>query len=585
MRRICKVFIAVILTIFLSADVFGQNPASRQNPTPNPPGRQSPLSRPSQGGFSPFGRNPLAKPSAQPQSGVPTPSALPSQRLASQAPKASKGANRQSCLLRSSRKSGSSDIVEISLEAAGEVKQSASEATGANGTTGGKMEVVAGFRYEERIDRYDLSQETASIRSIRQYDQAGMKRHYNGVITRPLLDRSRKNIICDYDGGKMTLYSPAGPFKNDQFLLIDELPANTALLDLLLPNREVRLGDEWTISDAALRALLGWDAVENNTVRLVLTAIIDDMAQVDLFLGDAGSDQDGNPLPSTLQGASLGASISADIQGKFQFDLKTNRMTWFGLMMTENRSESLVEPGLDWKATLRIRIAPLQNPENLTDDALDSLFKEPAPELLELLYNGQKGPWSFRHAREWRMIEDGEKSAALTFIANGEGIAQCNILSNDKIELDSLPTMDAYKAELKKGLGERFGRFVTESEYMSDFGDRVYAVMIDGQYEEIPFRWLYYLITDAAGHQVTVMFEIRADELDRFGDSGREIIDSFRLLFPDDAVSEPDVPESEKKPADFERVAPTEPEPSAEKPAEESTGEPEGETPPVPETP
>ena len=462
---------------------------------------------------------------------IPTPSALPSQRLASQAPKVQKGAQRSSCLLKSARKVGSSDIVEIVLEGTGDIEPSA---INPEALKGGKMEVVAGFRYEERLDQFQTSSSGSHIRVFRQYEQAGMKRHYAGQVSRPLLDRSRKDLVSEFDGKKITQYCPDGPFKSDQFLLIDELPANTLLLDLLLPNREVKLGDEWTISNETLCALLGWDAVENNTVRLVLTAIIDDMAQVDLFLGDPGKDSNDQQLPSTLQGASLGSSITADIQGKYQFDLKSRRMTWFGLTISEKRSESLAEPGLDWKATLRIRIAPLEKPEKLDDTTVVNFRRNLTPELLELYYNGQKGPWSFRHARAWRMIEDGEKSAALSFIYGGEGIAQCNILSNGKIELDSLPTMEGYKAELQKGLGDRFGRFVTESEYTDDTDNKIYAVMIDGQYEEVPFRWIYYLITDPLGHQVTVMFEIMAERLNDFGDSGREIVDTFDMLFPDE---------------------------------------------------
>ena len=504
----------LILLILAATELFAQRPNPKAPPLPN---RRAALNN--------------QQKNKRGDNKVPTPSALPSQRLASQAPKVQKGAQRSSCLLKSARKVGSSDIVEIVLEGTGDIEPSS---INPEAFEGGKMELVAGFRYEERLDQFRTSGAGSHIRVFRQYEQAGMKRHYAGQVTRPLLDRSRKDIVSQFDGKKITQYCPYGPFKSDQFLLIDELPANTILLDLLLPNREVKLGDEWTISNDTLCALLGWDAVENNTVRLVLTAIIDDMAQVDMFLGDPGKDANNQQLPSTLQGASLGSSITADIQGKYQFDLKARRMTWFGLLISEKRSESLAEPGLDWKASLRIRIAPLEKPEKLDDAAAANFRRDPTPELLELYYNGQKGPWSFRHARAWRMIEDGEKSAALSFIYGGEGIAQCNILSNGKIELDSLPTMEGYKAELQKGLGERFGRFVTESEYTDDDNNKIYAVMIDGQYEEVPFRWIYYLITDPLGHQVTVMFEIMAERLDDFGDSGREIVDTFKMLFPDE---------------------------------------------------
>ncbi len=483
--------------------------------------RQTGLPLPSRGGAS-----------------VPTPSALPSQQLASQAPRPAAGKQRESCVIRSSRKVGTTDMIEIGIEGSGTVIQTLLGAE--ESAPSDKMELVAGFCYEERILEWDPAATIPHLKSLRQYTQAGMRRSFQGTITRPLLDISRKNIIVDFDGSKISLYSPAGPFKNDQYLLVSELPLNSILLDYFLPNKEVKLGEEWTLSGSVLQALLGLESIETNTVRLVLTAIVDDMAEVDLYLTGNQKDAQGNPLPSTIQGASLGASVSMDIQGKYQFDLKSNRMTWFGMTIAEKRSESLVEPGLDWKGTIRIRIAPMESPDELTDEKLSELNLTPNDETFSLVYNGQKGPWSFRHSRDWRMIEDGETAAALTLVDHGDGIAQCNLMWNGKIDLESIPTIESYQNELQKGLGEQFGQFIDSSEYDDQEGRHIMSVVIDGKYDDVPFRRIYYLLTDKSGYQVTVMYDIAADKLDRFGDSGREIIETLNIIPPPDTAPSAD---------------------------------------------
>ena len=96
-----------------------------------------------------------------------------------------KGAQRSSCLLKSARKVGSSDIVEIVLEGTGDIEPSS---INPEAFEGGKMELVAGFRYEERLDQFQTTGAGSHIRVFRQYEQAGMKRHYAGQVTRPLLD-------------------------------------------------------------------------------------------------------------------------------------------------------------------------------------------------------------------------------------------------------------------------------------------------------------------------------------------------------------------------------------------------------------
>ncbi|MBQ7029960.1 MAG: hypothetical protein IJN32_06925, partial [Thermoguttaceae bacterium] len=134
---------------------------------------------------------------------VPAPRPLPSQRLGALAPAKPAASAPQSCLLQSSRKVGSADVVEISLEASGDVVQTTFDGQ----TERAPMEVVAGFKYEERYERYSP---VGPVRSIRQYEQAGMKRKFGASVARPLLDASRKFIVSDFDGGKTTLYSPVG---------------------------------------------------------------------------------------------------------------------------------------------------------------------------------------------------------------------------------------------------------------------------------------------------------------------------------------------------------------------------------------
>ena len=74
------------------------------------------------------------------------------------------------------------------------------------------------------------------------------------------------------------------------------------------------------------------------------------------------------------------------------------------------------------------------------------------------------------------------------------------------------------------------------------------SVVIDGKYDDIPFRRIYYLLTDQSGYQVTVMYDIAADKLESFGDSGREIIESLNIIPPPetDTPADDSVEKSEK---------------------------------------
>ena len=429
---------------------------------------------------------------------------------------------KESCNLTSSHKPGAADVVEISLEAHGQVIQTLQSGKQESAT----MEVAAGFKYEERFDKYTPN---GPARTIRQYEKAGMKRKIGANTALPKLDKSRKFVVSEYDGKKTQLYSLGGAMRDEQYALLHELPFNTTMLDLLLPNREVKLGEDWRLSNDAVVALLGVDAIENNTIHLSVTSIADNFAEVELYqIGD--KDKDGKDGPSTLECAAEGASVSLDMEGKYQFDLNSRRITWFGINISERRSQSVATPGLDWNATLKINIAPLEKPDKLSDETIASMKLDPTDELLKLYYNAHKGPWKFQHSRKWKMIEDGAKITSLCYLDGGEAIAQCNILSNGKIDLTTKPSLAGYKEQIQKGLGERFVEFKEQAEYDGAGGVSVYYVVADGVYEESPFRWVYYLVTDKNGAQATIMFELRADLLEQYDDSGNEIVESFKLV-------------------------------------------------------
>ncbi|MGI6401487.1 MAG: hypothetical protein ACOX0A_05175 [Thermoguttaceae bacterium] len=494
----------LVLTLFIlaalatSANVFGQ-PA--RNAANNALPRTGPLARPMQGQRTAPGGALGAKASARQTPAAPL---------------------KNSCVLKSSHTVGSTDVVEVAMEASGEVLQ-----TNENGKTDrSQMEVVAGFKYEERFDQYSTN---GPMRTFRCYEQAGMKRKLGANVERSLLDSSRKFIISEFDGKETRIYSTGGSMKNEQYALIHELYFNTTLLDRLLPNREVKLGEDWQLPDDVVVALFGVDAIANNTLHLTLTSVSDAFAEVGIYLtGKQGSDN--APATSTLECASEGASLGLDMEGKFQFDLSTNRITWFGLNIEERRSESVATPGLKWSATIKINVAPLKEPVKLTDDVVKSFKAQPTPEQLMLYYNAKNGPWKFRHSRAWKMIEDGEKITSLCYLRGGEAVAQCNLLSNGKIELSSKPTLEGYKDEIKKGLGPRFAEFKQQAAYEGPGEVSIYYVVADGHYEELPFRWIYYLVTDKDGNQATIMFELRADLLDKYDDSGNDIVESFVLV-------------------------------------------------------
>ena len=411
-------------------------------------------------------------------------------------------------LLQSGRKRGSTDLVETLLEVTGEAIQVTSDLKERRE----KMEVIAGFRYEERTEQFSPA---GQLSSVRLYNLAKSKMKIGESIRMPELSSDLQTIVCSVERDKVTLFSPHGSLRSEQLLLIEDIPGNTLTIDRLLPNKEVAIGESWKISDSVLRSFLSVDAVVSGNVEAVLTAVADNMAMVEV-VGD-------------ISGVYLGATTEMTVRAKFQFDLSIRRINWLGAIIEETRSIGHVGPGLEHTARLQVKISPLDAPQALTEAAMMTITTRPNPAVLQLKYDGGKGPWRFSHDRTWYVYQDDPQTTILRKLMNGELVAQCNIADMGTVDLKTMTTLEKFQQDLVTGLGANFGKIVSAAEYEDRRGCKVYKVLLDGMVDDLSLRWIYHLITDKGGKQSVVVSVVEASMLDQFGNADTVLLETYRM--------------------------------------------------------
>ena len=411
-------------------------------------------------------------------------------------------------LLQSGRQRGSTDLVETLLEVTGEAIQIGSD----HKETREKMEVVAGFRYEERIEQFSRA---GQLSSVRQYNLAKSKMKIGENVRMPELSSDLQTIVCTIEQDKVVLFSPHGSLRGEQLLLIEDIPGNTLTIDRLLPNAEVAIGESWKISDSVLRSFLSMDVVVSSNVEAILTAVADNMAMVDV-VGD-------------VSGIHLGATTEMSVRAKFQFDLSVQRINWLGAIIEETRSIGHVGPGLEHTARLQIKISPLEAPQALTNAAMMTISTRPNPAVMQLKYDGGRGPWRFSHDRTWYVYQDDPHATVLRKLVNGELVAQCNVADMGTVDLRTMTTIEKFQQDLVSGLGDHFGRIAAAAEYEDRRGCKIYKVLLDGTVDDLSLRWIYHLITDRNGKQSVVVFVVEASTLNQFADADEVLLETYRL--------------------------------------------------------
>jgi len=416
--------------------------------------------------------------------------------------------------LTSRRAVGSTDMVKVLLEVAGTTQQITLDGNEATGP----LKVTAPFQYEERVLDFQTGDKPV-LKSIREYSQAKALMELGQEPQTPALDSKHKFVVCHIDKKRASLFSPQGPLKSEQLLLIEEIPGNTLCLDLLLPPKPVKIGDSWNIPNSAVLPFLNVDGIAQQTLEATLLSVADDLAMVQI-VGDS-------------QGAYLGTYSEMVINAKYQFDMRVGRINWVGMLLEEKRSVGHVVPGVDVKARLQVQISPLDAPTNLTDETIKALNLNPNEGVLRLRYENAKGPWRFHHPRSWYMIEDQPTKTLLRMLDKGNLVAQCNIVAMPKTDPKTPTTLRKFTEELVKGLEKNSTKVVAADETINSAGYHELHVILDGivkAEKEVPLRWVYFLLTDKNGYQAVIVFVIEAEQLSQFGDSDEKILDSFRMI-------------------------------------------------------
>ncbi len=408
------------------------------------------------------------------------------------------------------RSADSLDRIDASLEVSGNVHILSED----NELEELKLAVLANLVYDERSLLVPISPK-APMRSVRHYEKAKAAIEVDDQEMQPVLRDDRRLVVVDVDEGKSTLHCPAGPLDHDELDLTDIL-ANTLILDRLLPPYQVAIGSSWKHSDELVGLLLGLDAVSSNRVESTLSSVKESIVLVELS-GD-------------VHGAIHGVSTEVQLRAKYQFDVLAKRITWFGLLVQEKRSIGHVGPGLDVVARLQMKIAPIEESPYLTDAALDGLSLESAEDSSWLIYESVAGGWQLLNDRRWFVTSDEPKAAVLRMIDAGEFVAQCNVSSLPQVDAEKLPSLSKFQQDIQVGLGESFGQFISAKQETNDLGNRVFRVVIGGKASDVPIQWVYYLVADQTGRQLTLVFVVEAELVERLAGADEQLAAAVQFV-------------------------------------------------------
>ncbi|MGA2034913.1 MAG: hypothetical protein ABSG68_21905 [Thermoguttaceae bacterium] len=413
--------------------------------------------------------------------------------------------------IHSSRQGGQVDKVAVILEVGGDLLEQAE----------GKvrrvpMDGTCTLTYEERNLDPGATPDSGN-RSLRYYEKAIAQIKAGPDSKKLELRPERVLVAVRRDPQEAFLFSPRGELTDDELQLID-VQGNSVLLDGLLPEPPIHVGENWKVPQKALVPLLALDELRSSTVEMYLKEVTPLVARMELA-GEA-------------EGVINGVTAKIDLKAKCRFDLKTKRIDWFAMLVKEKREISVVEHGFDVTARVQVRITPQPAPQHVSDEALKDVSLEATPALAQLLFQAADGSWCVLHDRRWHMTDRYHDLALFRFLDHGQEAAMCKISPAMQVPEGKKVSLEEFRGDVQKTLGKDFGAFVEADRLAGDAGYESYRAVVRGTVSDVPIQWHYYLVGDGRGRQAAFAFTVEEKRLEVFGKTGERLVRSFRFLEP-----------------------------------------------------
>ena len=293
-------------------------------------------------------------------------------------------------------------------------------------------------RYRERY--LDVAPDREVTGTTRKYLSASLDKQ-NGdrkerVELRSVVDR----LIIRRATDQSTVFSPDGPLMAAELDLL-QADAFTAAFSGLLPNKEVKVGDQWLAMPAAVSELTGVEPIQSGKLNCVLREVKSD---------EKGAIARIN-LSGTLSGPTDQGPTQMTIEGHLLFDLDTELITY---VLMNGRSEILDSAGrvagqLDGRYELTRR--PAIDDPRLSDTALKGLTLKPTPETTALLFESNELGLRFVYPRNWELTSVNKNTIQLEEPTGGSlrlTIDPTPAAATNKLRGDLLAWLKTQKAEI-----------------------------------------------------------------------------------------------------------------------------------------
>jgi hypothetical protein len=362
------------------------------------------------------------------------------------------------------------------------------------------------------VSEHGLPEKTA-----RTYDKAHAAIKVQNESAERTLRPERRLQVAQRHKDQSVTFCPAGPLTREELELTGD-HFDTLLLTGLLPGREVKVGDTWSVHAEAAQALCHFEGLTEYRLVCKLEAVNDNVARVS--------------VTGPASGIDLGATVKLTVRASYHFDVKASRLTEVEWKQQDVREQGPVSPASETAVTYTLKRAAIEEPVGLSNVALVSVpdDKVPPATMTTLEHRDAKGRFELVYARDWHVVGSTPERLVLRLLDRGAFVAQVTITPWTRYPKGQHLSADQVREAMLNIPGWKPVQELQRGEVPAEGGRWIYRVSALGELDGIEAIQNFYLVAGPEGDQVVMLFTMTPKQAERLGARDLSLVGS--LDFP-----------------------------------------------------
>jgi hypothetical protein len=379
-----------------------------------------------------------------------------------------------------------------------------------------KLEAAAEHEFSERT--LTVASDGTPEKAARVYEKAKAVIIVDKEPSERSLRAERRLLVAQRYPDRLLVYCPAGPLDRKELELTSE-HFDTFALPGLLPGRSVSVGDTWKVSNGTAQTLCNFEGLTEQDLICKLEDVKDQVGRI--------------AVRGRATGIDLGALAKLTVEGTYQYDLNSRRITHLEWKQKDERDQGPASPATSVQTNVALTRIVIEQPAILSDVALVSVpaGAEPPMHLTQLEYHDALDRFDLLYGREWQIVSQGDEHVVMRLLDRGDFVAQATITPWTRAEEGKHLSPEEFRQAMAETPGWEPENELQAGEVPAEKGRWIYRISALGELDGTKVMQNLYLVAGSDGRQVVLSFTMAPKQADRLG--SRDLSLAANLDFPD----------------------------------------------------